>query len=181
MNLHHRAGLLLGLCIFIPESITRPFSFASAPDEGEFSENNAMRFAVTALHFGLWALLSCGCGSDVVHTSTPPSSLDQGQGEEGEVFITDHTGKAWDVTHAVGKYGMEPSMFGNGLGPFAIKPIVNARMLSPGDLNYPLDSQGMLVIGTSLNGFTRAYPIEILSRFEVANERFGEAHVAVAW
>ena len=72
-------------------------------------------------------------------------------------------------------------MFENGLGPFAVKPIINATMLSPGDLNYPLDSQGILVIGTSLNGFTRAYPIEILSRFEVANEQFGEAHVAVAY
>ena len=37
------------------------------------------------------------------------------------------------------------------------------------------------MIGTSLNGFTRAYPIELLSRFEVANEQFGEAHVAVAY
>ena len=140
-----------------------------------------MRLAITALHFGLWALLSSGCGSDVVHTPTPPSSVDRGQEEEGEVFITDHTGKAWDVTHAVRKYGMEPLMFENGLGPFAIKPIINASMLSPGDLSYPFDSQGFLVIGTSLNGFTRAYPIEILSRFEVANEQFGEAHVAVAY
>ena len=140
-----------------------------------------MRLAITALHFGLWALLSSGCGSDVVHTPTPPSSVDQGQGEEGEVFITDYTGKAWDVTHAARKYGMEPLMFENGLGPFAIKPIINARMLSRGDLNYPLDSQGILVIGTSLNGFARAYPIEIMGRFEVANEQFGEAHVAVAY
>ena len=140
-----------------------------------------MRFATTAFHFGLWALLWSGCGRDVVHTSTPPSSVDRGQGEEGEVFITDYTGKEWDVTHAVRKYGMEPFLFENGLGPFAIEPITNASMLSPGDLNYPLDSQGILVIGTSLNGFTRAYPIEILSRFEVANEQFGEAHVAVAY
>ena len=140
-----------------------------------------MRFAITALHFALWALLWSGCGRDVVHNPAPPSPAGQGQGEEEKVFITDHTGKSWDVTHAVRKYGMEPSMFGNGLGPFAIKPIINASMLSPGDLNYPLDSQGILVIGTSLNGFTRAYPIEILSRFEVANEKFGEAHVAVAY
>ena len=140
-----------------------------------------MRFSITALHFALWALIWVGCGSDVVHTPTTPSSVDQRQGEEGKVFIIDYTGKEWDVTHAVRKYGMEPFMFGNGLGPFAIKPIINASMLSPGDLNYPLDSQGILVIGTSLNGFTRAYPIEILSRFEVANEQFGEAHVAVAY
>ena len=95
--------------------------------------------------------------------------------------MTDHTGKEWDVTHAARNYGMEPLMFENGLGPFSIIPIMNANMLSPGDLNYPPDSSTLLVIGTSLNGFTRAYSIEVLGKFEVANEQFGDAHVAVAY
>ena len=139
-----------------------------------------MRFAVAAIPFGLWALLfSSGCGSDVVYKT--PAAVDQVPGEEGEVFITDLTGKVWDVTHAARNYGMEPPMFEHGLGPFATKPIMNAKMLSPGDLNYPPDSHGLLVIGTSLNGFTRAYPIEIMGQFEVANEQFGDAHVAVAY
>jgi hypothetical protein len=95
--------------------------------------------------------------------------------------MTDITGKVWDVTHAARNYGMGPRNFEYGLGPFAIPPIMNARMLSPGDLNYPQDSHGTLVIGTSLNGFTRAYPVEILGQFEIANEQFGDAHVAVAY
>ncbi len=141
-----------------------------------------MRVAITAILLGLWAVLLSGCGSDVVYqVPSPPAPDSQGQGEEGEVFITDRTGKVWDVTHAARNYGMGPFLFEYGLGPFAIQPIINARMLSPGDLNYPIDSQGALVIGTSLNGFTRAYPTEILSRFEVANEQFGDAHVAVAY
>ena len=139
-----------------------------------------MRYAIAAILLGLWAVLLSGCGSDVVYqVPSPPAADGQGQGEGGEVFITDVTGKAWDVTHGARKYGME--RFEYGLGPFAIKPIMNAKMLSPGDPNYPGDSHGLLVIGTSLNGFTRAYPTEILSRFEVANEQFGDAHVAVAY
>ena len=140
-----------------------------------------MRFAITAILFGLWAALSSGCGSDVVYTSPPPSSDDQGQGEEGEVFIHDVTGKAWDVTHAARKYGMDSFRFEYGLGPFAVKPMMDPEMLSPGDLSYPLDTQDFLVIGTSLNGFTRGYPIELLGRHEIANEQFGDAHVAVGY
>ncbi len=141
-----------------------------------------MRVVITAVLLGLWAVLLGGCGSDVIYqVPSPPAPDGQGQGEEGEVFMTDFTGKVWDVTHAARNYGMEPFMFENGLGPFAIKPIMNANMLSPGDPNYPLDNEGLLVLGTSLNGFTRAYSIEVLGRFEVANEQFGDAHVAVAY
>ena len=139
-----------------------------------------MRVTIAAILFGLWAVLLSGCGSDVVY-QVPSAPGDQGQGEEGEVFMTDLSGKVWDVTHAAHNYGMQPWMFENGLGPFAIRPLMNARMLSPGDLDYPLDSHGLLVIGTSLNGFTRAYSIEVLGKFEVANEQFGDAHVAVAY
>ena len=138
-----------------------------------------MRSAVTAILFGLLALLlSSGCGSDVVYNSAPAPSNDQGA--EGEVLIYDRSGKVWDVTHAQ-KYGMVLSGFENGLGPFVIKPIMDPQMLSPGDMSYPYDDQNFRVLGTSLNGFTRAYPIEIMSNHEIANEQFGDAHVAVAY
>ncbi len=54
-------------------------------------------------------------------------------------------------------------------------------MLSPGDEGYPSDDDDFLVIGVNLNGFTRAYPIYIMRWKEVANEQFGDAHVAVAY
>ncbi len=137
-----------------------------------------MRFAITAILLGLWAVLSSGCGSDVVYRSPPASS---GLGEDGEIIIYDITGKAWDVTHAAQKYGMDPSRYEYGAGPFAITPIMNAKMLSPGDSTYPRDTEDFLVIGTSLNGFTRAYPTQLLGQHEIANEQFGDAHVAVAF
>ena len=54
-------------------------------------------------------------------------------------------------------------------------------MLSPGDLNYPSDDDNVLVLGVSLNGFTRGYPIQVMSKHEVVNEQFGDARVAVAF
>tara|TARA_Y100000588_G_C14100060_1_gene858398 strand:+ start:592 stop:756 length:165 start_codon:yes stop_codon:yes gene_type:complete len=54
-------------------------------------------------------------------------------------------------------------------------------MIHPGDPDYPSTRSTFLVMGVQLNGFTRAYPIRVMSRVEVANEKFGEAHVAVAY
>ncbi len=92
-----------------------------------------MRFAGTAILFGLWTLFSTGCGDNVVYnpTTEPVSSNDQ-----------------------------------DGTGPSFQRP--------PSDDDF-------LVIGVNLNGFTRAYPIYIMRWKEVANEQFGDAHVAVAY
>jgi len=98
-----------------------------------------------------------------------------------QIIIKDNTGKEWDVTHAVNEYGLVASQFQYGLGPFAIKPILNPEMLSPGDPDYPTNSNNQLVIGTTLNKDTRAYPLNVLSRHEVADEKFGDQHVAVAY
>ena len=76
---------------------------------------------------------------------------------------------------------MVPERFAHGLGIHFIRPILNPRMLSPGDEGYPSDDDDFLVIGVNLNGFTRAYPIYIMRWKEVANEQFGDAHVAVAY
>lgn len=101
--------------------------------------------------------------------------------DENKIFITDRTGKKWDVTHAKEKYGMEPEKFQFGLGPNAIRPIILAKMLSPGDQGYPISSLSFLVMATNILGDTRAYPISTMSQHEVANEVFGDAHVAVAY
>ena len=64
---------------------------------------------------------------------------------------------------------------------FLIQPIIDPPMLSPDDPDYPASNDNFLVMGTSLNGFTRAYPLSVMRWHEVANEQFGEAHVAVAY
>jgi hypothetical protein len=98
-----------------------------------------------------------------------------------QIFIRDNTGKDWNVTHAVNEYGFIPENFQFGLGPFAITPILNPRMVKEGEVGYPGDNDESLVIGTTLNGDTRAYPLNVLSRHEVADENFGSIHVAVAY
>ena len=145
-----------------------------------------MKPAATALLFWLSALpFTSGCGSDVVYSPQSLTANDQGgkQGDDTEfpkAVIWDFEAKSWDVTHAQ-KYGMVPERFNHGLGTHHIRPILNPKMLSPGDQGYPSDDDDLLVMGVNLNGFTRAYPLYIMGRKEVADEQFGDAHVAVAY
>ena len=123
----------------------------------------------------LFVLCSC---ADYVEQPQGPARVFQ---EEGNVLITDRTGKSWDVTHARDQYDLQPSGFQFGLGPFAIRPIMAPMMWSPGESGYPGSGEIFLVLATRLNGLTRAYPIAVMSRHEIANEKFGQTHVAVAY
>ena len=87
---------------------------------------------------------------------------------------------SWGVGNA-GKYGPRPGGFQFGLGPRAIPPINDPVMAVPGDPAYPSDGSTALVMGVDLNGAPRAYSLAVMSRHEVVNEVFGEAHVAVAY
>jgi hypothetical protein len=114
--------------------------------------------------------------------------INSSSGEEAEVvhrgndiLIRDNTGKEWDVTHAVEKYGFVATQFQYGLGPFAIRPILEPEMVGPGESGYPSKNNDLLVIGTTLNKESRAYPLDVLNRHEIADEIFGEQYVAVAY
>ncbi len=114
-----------------------------------------------------------------------PSGAEIGGGgvikKEGKILIEDRTGKQWDVTHAVEKYGFKAEEFQFGLGPFAIQPIMNPEFIGPGAPGYPAPNENFLVIGTTLGGDTRAYPISVLSRHEIANDEFDRTFVAVGY
>ena len=101
--------------------------------------------------------------------------------QDGKIFVKDQTGKMWDITHAVENYGFDPNVFRHGLGPNAIRPIQNPKMLRSGDPGYPSSNGEMVVLGTKLSGDSRAYPLSVLIRHEIANETFGNTHVAVAY
>ncbi len=100
---------------------------------------------------------------------------------DGKILIIDDTGKEWDVTHAVKQYGFVASQFQFGLGPNAIRPILNPKHLSPGDPGYPAPNATFAVLGVSIEGDARAYPISVLAVHEIADEVFGETHVAAAF
>ena len=101
--------------------------------------------------------------------------------EDGKVFIVDETGKRWEVTHAEKEYGLKAENFQFGLGPNAIPPIRNPKFYSPGDPSYPVSTETFLVLGTMINGESRAYPIGVMSAHEVAIESFDSTHVTVAY
>jgi len=98
-----------------------------------------------------------------------------------KVVLTDQTGKKWDITTAVHKYGFEVERFEFGLGPDAIKPLIEPEMLSPGDAGYPSDDDVFLVIGVSIGGDDRAYGKMDLTKSEVVDEYIGGAPVAVTY
>jgi hypothetical protein len=126
-------------------------------------------FLSTALSLG-------GCSFSEVSESTPPPP-DPGD----PVLLVDLTGKTWDISTAVWKYGFEVERFEFGLGPMAIKPILNPQMLSPGDELYPEDNKTFDVIGTSIGADSRAYGLMVIVRHEVIDDHVGDAPLAVTY
>jgi hypothetical protein len=96
-----------------------------------------------------------------------------------KIHITDQTGKVWDITHALTNYGFKPENFQFGLGPFAIKPILEPKFFSPGDNEYPREDKPHLIIPLNLNRFIRVHALHIMKIFEVANDMYLETPVAV--
>ncbi len=106
---------------------------------------------------------------------------DNNEEPQEKIYITDQTGKRWDVTHAVSEYGFDAENFQYGLGPYAIRPINDPEMISPGEPGYPDKNSAETVIGLNINGDARAYPIRTMKSHEVANDRVGGKHVAVVY
>jgi len=97
------------------------------------------------------------------------------------IFIVDITGKKWDVTHAKNKFGMDPSLYQYGIGPFAITPVLEPIMLCSDDSGYPDSNKDGLVLGVKMFGEIRAYPLDSLRCHEIVNDRFGTIYVAAAY
>ena len=109
-----------------------------------------------------------------------PSSSKNNQ-KDTTIYITDRTGKKWDITHAVIEYDFKKDNFNYGLGPDAIKPINYPDMLVPGDPEYPDTNSNQKIIGIDIDGEIRAYPVNILSSREVVNDTLTGFYTAVAY
>lgn len=97
------------------------------------------------------------------------------------VILVDRTGKEWDVTTAVHKYGFKLKLFEYGLGPYAIRPVLDAEMLSRSMPGYPGDEDEFPVVGIAFNGDVRSYGIIDIVRNEVVDEYIGGVPLAVAY
>ena len=134
---------------------------------------------VSALSIAL-LILAAGCDDDSVSGTQGDGPADEPDPPEA-VYITDRTGKAWEISHAVNEYGMLPENFNYGLGPNAIRPINDPEMLEKGEAGYPVDDLRLGVLGVSMNGDSRAYPLHILSSHEVVNDIVGEVPIAAVF
>jgi hypothetical protein len=112
--------------------------------------------------------------------TSPDNRIGKQITEDETILIVDRTGKKWDVTHAERVYGLKADNFQFGLGPDAIPPINFPEYFYPDEPGYPVPS-GSIVIATTINDVTRAYPIFILKSHEIVNEVFIDAHVSIAY
>lgn len=101
--------------------------------------------------------------------------------ENEKIYIVDITNKKWDITHAVEVYNFKAEYFNHGIGPYAITPINNPDMISPGETGYPGSNETMQIIGTTLYNSTRAYPLNVLTRHEIVNEKFVNNPIAIGY
>ena len=139
----------------------------------------AKKVPLFILGIGMVLMNACSNPSSTGVTINNGTPVVTGDGEQ--IIIVDRTGKEWDITHAVKKYQMKPENFQFGLGPEAIPPILNPEFTSPGDPGHPDNDQTFLVIGTEINGESRAYPIFVMKSHEIVDDKFGDAYVAVAY
>ena len=124
------------------------------------------------------AVLSGPFGCESIIPELPPPPVET---VGDTIFIIDQAGERWDVTHAVRHYKMYLPDFGHGVGRNVIRPIIDPIMIPPGDRLYPDTDKQWQVIGTTINGDSRAYRIDHLNAHEVVDDSFGDVHVAVGW
>lgn len=88
-----------------------------------------------------------------------------------------------DVWFDVTDSAIEPRNFNHGIGKDTIASIDDPRFLAAADpkLKQFGISDETLVIGHAAQGESKAYPIFILNRHEIVNDRFGDKPMAVAW
>jgi hypothetical protein len=98
------------------------------------------------------------------------------------ILITDKKGKRWDITHAVNIYDMQPEGWQQGIGQYAIMPINDPSLLSPGEPGYPAGPGLFLVVGAVFpGGDARAYSIPAIYLHEVVNDRSGDLAFAAVY
>jgi hypothetical protein len=131
--------------------------------------------------FMILYFLSCSEVGTSSFTRDTQVVIDSTSSDTSKIFIIDQTGKKWDVTHAVNQYDFQPERFEYGLGPYAIRPILEPQFLSPGDDGYDSIRDDALIVGTEINGIARAYPLYIMWKHEIVDDRFDNKLAAVGY
>lgn len=104
--------------------------------------------------------------------------------EDSAAFITDRTGRQWDVTHARDNYDLNPDFYNYGLGLGAINSVDDPEIITEGESGYPEPDNRITVFGVNHNGEQRAYSVHALTRHEVFNDIYpgeSEQYLAVTF
>lgn len=126
--------------------------------------------------FVVWGIFFVSLAEDL------PSSTRLNMKEK--IFITDRTGRKWDITHAIKVYNMEPEFFHFGIGVGAIPSVDRPVVVEKDNTAYPQSGSDFSVFGVNYNGEQRAYPVKDLARHEIFNETFPgnvDQYVSVAY
>ncbi len=97
------------------------------------------------------------------------------------IIITDATGEDFDITNAVLKHRIGVAYWDFGLGRNAIRPVINPRMIGPGDPGYPDDQNIAAVIGVRMDDDIRAYKIGDIPDKEVVDDVVNDTPIAVTY
>ena len=68
-----------------------------------------------------------------------------------------------------------------GLGPNAIRPILEPKHIGVDEAGYPSDDANFILLGAKVKYWARAYSINVMAIHEVVDEVFGDVYVAVAF
>ena len=97
------------------------------------------------------------------------------------IYLTDMSGRQYDITYAITTLGFDHKRFSASAGPDARQPIINPQFAEPGDRGYPPAEVTTDMIGTRVDGEARAYPLAMIFRAEVVDDVFGDVPIAVAY
>lgn len=126
------------------------------------------------VRFLLAMALAAGAGCSFSDTSRVEHPIER-------IVIIDDDGLHWDITQAVIRYGFDKDLFFFGLGAFAIPPLTDPIVVSPGQKGYPPPDSTFEVIGTFIATQARAYSTNDLSFFEVIDDNNNGVPVAVVF
>ena len=93
-----------------------------------------------------------------------------------KVYIEDHTGERWDVTHAK-SIGFKPEGFQYGIGRNAFTPLDDSFLAE----DTSSLSHNPRVIGVTDGTEARAYSVPKLRYHEIANSHIGEEPIAAGY
>lgn len=97
------------------------------------------------------------------------------------ILITDLTGEDFDITNAVLRHNIHKAFWAHGLGRDTIRPVIDPRMIGPGEAGYPDDQNTAEVIGVIVEGDIRAYRIGDIPDREVVDDWVGGVPLATTY